>query len=109
MYVKRHFCLKRNKGQKSIGQRKAGVIQPEYDTNYAQTQGEGKTETIKKLIAVNHDNQEPILIAGDSNGDYAMLKDFPKLQMGIIFNLLRDPSKESVFCKPRQKSLSFDL
>ena len=70
-----------------------GVIQPEYDTNYAQTQGEGKTETIKKLIAVNHDNQEPILIAGDSNGDYAMLKDFPKLQMGIIFNLLRDPSK----------------
>lgn len=22
-----------------------------------------------------------------------MLKDFPKLQMGIIFNLLRDPSK----------------
>ena len=27
------------------------------------------------------------------SGDYAMLKNFPKLQMGIIFNLLRDPSK----------------
>ena len=70
-----------------------GIIQPEYDSNYAQTQGEGKTETIKKLIAVNHGGQDPILIAGDSNGDYAMLKDFPNLQMGIIFNLLRDPSK----------------
>ncbi|MBP2621342.1 haloacid dehalogenase-like hydrolase [Streptococcus panodentis] len=70
-----------------------GIIQPEYDSRYAQTQGEGKTETIKKLIAVNHGNQDPILIAGDSNGDYAMLKDFPQLQMGIIFNLLRDPSK----------------
>ena len=38
-------------------------------------------QRLLQLIAVNHDNQEPILIAGDSSGDYAMLTDFPKLQM----------------------------
>lgn len=70
-----------------------GIIQSEFDTNYAQTQGEGKTKTIKDLIAVNYGGAEPILIGGDSNGDYAMLKDFPDLQVGLIFNLLRDPSK----------------
>lgn len=71
----------------------SGVIQSEYNNDYFQTQGEGKTKTIKKFIADKHGNQDPILIAGDSNGDYAMLKDFEGLQMGIIFNLLRDPSK----------------
>lgn len=71
----------------------SGLIQAEYNTNYAQTQGEGKTETIKKLIATSHGEKDPILIAGDSNGDYAMLKDFSDLKMGIIFNLLRDPEK----------------
>ena len=71
----------------------SGVIQSEYNNDYFQTQGEGKTKTIKKFIADKHGNQDPILIAGDSNGDYAMLKDFDGLQMGILFNLLRDPSK----------------
>lgn len=70
-----------------------GVIQSKLDAKYAQTQGEGKTKTIKELIAVHHDGAEPILIGGDSNGDYAMLKDFPELQVGLIFNLLRDPNK----------------
>lgn len=70
-----------------------GVIKPELDSNYAQTQGKGKTETIKKLIASKHNNAEPILIAGDSNGDYAMMTDFANLQVGVIFNRVRDTSK----------------
>ena len=44
-------------------------------------------------MAVHHGGQAPLLIGGDSNGDYAMLKDFPDLQVGLIFNLLRDPEK----------------
>lgn len=71
----------------------AGIIQPSFDTNYVQTQGDGKTETIKRFIASQYDGAEPILIAGDSNGDYAMMKDFDKMQVGIIFNLLRNPEK----------------
>ncbi len=54
----------------------------------------------KKFIA-NKKFKHPILIAGDSNGDYAMLKDFDGLQMGIIFNLLRDPSKGIASCYHR--------
>lgn len=70
-----------------------GKIQAQLDENYPQTQGEGKTETINNFMAVHHGGQAPLLIGGDSNGDYAMLKDFPDLQVGLIFNLLRDPEK----------------
>ncbi|MCP2041210.1 phosphoserine phosphatase [Neisseria sp. HSC-16F19] len=69
-----------------------GVIQSELDSRYAQTQGTGKTETIQKLIAPKHGNKIPLLVAGDSNGDYAMMSDFD-LQVGIIFNRIRDTSK----------------
>lgn len=72
---------------------KNGVIQAELDSNYSQTQGKGKTETIKKLIAPKHQNQEPLLVAGDSNGDYAMMTDFPKMQVGVVFNRIRSTDK----------------
>ncbi|MBS4750709.1 haloacid dehalogenase-like hydrolase [Granulicatella sp. zg-ZJ] len=70
-----------------------GVIQAELNPEYAQTQGAGKTETIKKYMAATHKDKEPILIAGDSNGDYAMLTDFKDLQVGIIFNRIRPTEK----------------
>lgn len=70
-----------------------GVIQSELDARYSQTQGKGKTETILKLIAPKHKNQEPLLVAGDSNGDYAMMTDFPNMQVGIVFNRIRNTDK----------------
>ncbi|MBF0780111.1 MULTISPECIES: haloacid dehalogenase-like hydrolase [unclassified Granulicatella] len=70
-----------------------GVIQSELDSNYSQTQGKGKTETINKWIASKHANKQPILIGGDSNGDVAMLSDFPELKAGIIFNRLKATEK----------------
>lgn len=70
-----------------------GVIKPELDSAYPQTQGTGKTETINQFMAPNQGDSQPILIAGDSNGDFAMLSDFPELKMGLIFNLLRNPEK----------------
>lgn len=72
---------------------KNNLIQYQLDSEYFQTQGKGKTETIKQRIAVNHGGRSPILIAGDSNGDYNMMQDFPDMQMGIIFNLLRTPNQ----------------
>ncbi|MBF8969687.1 haloacid dehalogenase-like hydrolase [Streptococcus sp. NLN76] len=70
-----------------------GVIMPELDSAFTQTQGSGKTETINQFMAPKQGDSQPILIAGDSNGDYAMLSDFPELKMGLIFNLLRNPEK----------------
>ena len=67
-----------------------GIIQVEMDPDYDQTQGKGKTDTIIKFIAPKHENVTPILVAGDSNGDVAMLSDFPDLQVGLIFNRVKD-------------------
>ncbi|ALS03247.1 phosphoserine phosphatase [Enterococcus silesiacus] len=62
------------------------VIQTKFDTAYNQTQGDGKTKTIKKYIAEKHNNNGPILVAGDSAGDVAMLTDFDDMELGLIFN-----------------------
>lgn len=69
--------------------RKDDKIIPMFREGYPQTQGVGKTETINKYIAVNHQNQAPIMVAGDSGGDYNMLVDFDTMQLGLIVNKLK--------------------
>lgn len=68
---------------------KDGKILSKFKEGHPQTQGPGKTETINKFIAVNHQNQGPIMVAGDSNGDYNMLIDFDSMQLGLIVNKLK--------------------
>ena len=53
---------------------------------YPSTWGEGKTAAIIKYIAPLHGGKGPVLVAGDSNGDYNMLVDFPDMKAGLIFN-----------------------
>lgn len=69
--------------------RKDDKIIPLFRDGYPQTQGVGKTETINKYIAVQHQNQAPIMVAGDSGGDYNMLIDFDTMQLGLIVNKLK--------------------
>lgn len=57
-----------------------------FDTNYFQTQQKGKTKTINKFIRPKHQNQDPIFVAGDSKGDYAMLTSYPNMQLGLILD-----------------------
>ncbi|MDH6365274.1 phosphoserine phosphatase [Enterococcus sp. PF1-24] len=71
-------------------QKADNVIQSQLNEEFFQTQGEGKTQTIKKFIAPNHGDAGPILVAGDSNGDVAMLSDFPEMKVGLIFNRGKD-------------------
>ena len=59
------------------------------DSTYAQTYREGKVQCIKDLIAKDHGGRGPALVAGDSNGDFAMLTAFPDLKVGLIINCLR--------------------
>ena len=59
------------------------------DENYDQTFMEGKTACINKLIAPQHGGRAPSLVAGDSNGDYAMLTAFDDLSVGLIFDCKR--------------------
>ena len=44
-----------------------------------------KPEFIMKHIAPRHHGAEPVLAAGDSMGDYAMLAEFRNLQLGLLF------------------------
>ena len=44
-----------------------------------------KPEFIRKHIAPRHHGAEPVLTAGDSMGDYAMLTEFDDLQLALVF------------------------
>lgn len=63
-----------------------GRIMNVLDSSYPLTLGEGKVIAIKNMIAPKHGNRGPILICGDSNGDYNMLTEFPDMKCGLIFN-----------------------
>lgn len=62
-----------------------GKIIPELDHDFPLTQKSGKSETIRRLI-LNENNYGPILVGGDSDGDYAMLTDFCETDLGIIID-----------------------
>jgi len=68
-----------------------GRIQPAMRAGYAQTQGPGKTETIRRFLAGSDGKYgyDPLLVAGDSTGDQNMLSDFPGMKLGLIINRLK--------------------
>lgn len=61
----------------------------EYDDNYFQTQGKGKAHTINAFIRGKYNNRDPIFVAGDSQGDYNMMTEYPGMKLGLIVNRYR--------------------
>lgn len=61
----------------------AGRIRPALDRSYPPTIRDGKVETIRRYI---RDDYGPILTAGDSDGDFNMLTEFPDMKMGLIID-----------------------
>jgi phosphoserine phosphatase len=70
-----------------------GVIQSKFREGYAQTQGAGKTETIKRFL-VSRYGYGPVFIAGDSEGDQNMMKDFDDTKVVLIINRLRSAKSD---------------
>lgn len=77
---------------------KDGKYTTEYKKDYPQTQTKGKVQTINKFIKPNHEGKEPILVAGDSSGDYNMLTEFNSTEVLLIMkrkgkldDLIKDP------------------
>lgn len=80
---------------------KNGVYTNEYDYNwggegkYAQTQAEGKSTVITNFIASKYNSTGPLMVFGDSKGDYWMMTDWMAkgdTQLGVIFNRYRKTS-----------------
>ncbi|MDR2122372.1 MAG: hypothetical protein LBP34_04520 [Flavobacteriaceae bacterium] len=70
-----------------------GKIKVQFKEGYAQTQGEGKTKTIQQFLVSKY-GYGPIFIAGDSEGDQNMMKDFEDTRLVLIINRLRSPSTD---------------
>lgn len=61
----------------------------QYDPQYKQSINEGKVDCIKAYMAPAYGNSGPVLVAGDSNGDVAMLTAFPDMKNGLIIDVGR--------------------
>lgn len=62
-----------------------GKVIPNLDPAYPPTLKEGKVQTINKFIK-NPNNYGPIMVGGDSDGDYAMLTSFDQTDLGLIID-----------------------
>ncbi|MBV8625112.1 MAG: haloacid dehalogenase-like hydrolase [Herbaspirillum sp.] len=60
-----------------------------YLKDWPLTWGPGKTVAIKQVL-VAQKGYGPIFVAGDSDGDYDMLRDFPETQYGLIVNRMKN-------------------
>jgi len=67
-----------------------GVLLPEYKPGWVKTYRQGKVEAIHQAIKVGLGrNWDPLLSAGDSDGDYEMLTGFPNTRLSIVWNRVK--------------------
>lgn len=66
----------------------ANIYTNRYKTDWPLTWGPGKTIAIQRELVAKK-GYGPLLVAGDSDGDYDMLRDFPDTQFGLIVNRLK--------------------
>jgi len=71
----------------------AGRIRPLFRQGYDQTQGAGKTKTIERFL-VSAYGYGPVFVAGDSEGDQNMMRDFTDTRLTLIINRLRSASTD---------------
>ena len=70
----------------------AGTLTAENDNSIPPTLREGKAEAIKRLIMPKHNDKSPILVAGDSDGDFFMMDAFKDNAVLLVFDRQFDSS-----------------
>ncbi len=63
-----------------------GLVSQNYLEGYVQPYKTGKTDAIRAYTTPEYDGRDPVLIGGDSNGDYSMLTSFPGMRVGLIID-----------------------
>ena len=71
-----------------------GVFTDERDYSIPQTWREGKAEAIRTLIAPRHGGKAPILVAGDSDGDFCMMDAFKNEALLLILYRNQKPHEK---------------
>lgn len=56
------------------------------EEDYPQPFQEGKVACINRFMAPLHGGKAPLLVAGDSSGDMAMLTSYPEMRVGLIID-----------------------
>ena len=67
-------------------------------TSYSK--GEGKSTVITNFIAPQYDNAGPLMVFGDSSGDWNMMTDWMEsgdTELGVIFNRYRKPGSDPIW------------
>lgn len=85
-----------------------GRILPKFDRNFPITIREGKVEMINEFIK-NDRNYGPIMVGGDSDGDFEMLTFFNETEIALIINRKNTGSIEGLRKKALQGSSRFYL
>ena len=62
------------------------LVLQDYLEGYVQPYKTGKTEAIRAYAAPKYGGKDPVLVGGDSNGDYSMLTSFPDMRVGLIID-----------------------
>ena len=63
-----------------------GMVLQDYLDGYVQPYKTGKTDAIRAYASQNYGGRGPVLVGGDSNGDYSMLTSFPDMRVGLIID-----------------------
>lgn len=82
------YCLPRENVFGAKFSKNNGVLQPGLSRERVMTWGSGKVDLIRRQFAASK-GYPPILICGDSDGDYNMLSEFPEIKLGLIVNRLK--------------------
>jgi phosphoserine phosphatase len=67
-----------------------GILLPEYKAGWVKTYRQGKVDAITQVIKTGLGrNWDPLLAAGDTDGDYEMLTGFPGMKLSLIWNRVK--------------------
>lgn len=77
------------------------LVLQEYKPGYVRPYKEGKTKAIMAYVMPKYDGRDPVLIGGDSIGDWWMLTEFPGMRVGLII----DKSQSGPLGELRQQAL----
>ena len=73
-----------------------GRITNKLDAKFIVSKNEGKTEIIQKHIQPNHEGIAPVMVFGDSMGDFDMMVNLEGVELSVLFNRVFDDQTQDI-------------